>query len=128
MEYDFVNTWIFKHELSGEGLTGDEWVVLPHPLLLGMALAINRERPELLELIKVAIDGILGNPKDIFFTGRLFELIFDGVFLDCSSDDFEVSGVCSEFGGGDYEAISYLNETAFRFSMFGNVRNQNLFC
>lgn len=35
MEYDYVNTIFFRPELSGPGLTGDEFVVLAHPLLLG---------------------------------------------------------------------------------------------
>lgn len=126
MEYDFVNTLIFRPDLSGDGLTGDEFVILPHPLLLGIALSINRDRPELLEFIKVAIAGLLRNPKDIFFTGRLWDILFDGVILDCSLEDYEVSAVCSEFSGGGYKEISYINETAFTFSLFGNVSLANV--
>lgn len=35
MEYDYVNTIYFRPDLSGIGLTGDEFVVLAHPLILG---------------------------------------------------------------------------------------------
>lgn len=86
VEYDYVNTIYFRPELSASGLTGDEFVVLAHPLILGMAMSIKRERPELLELISNAINGLFRDPKNIFFTGRLFDLLFDGIYLDCSSE------------------------------------------
>lgn len=86
MEYDYVNTIYFRPDLSAPGLTGDEFVVLAHPLILGMAMSIKRERPELLEFISNAINGLFRDPKNIFFSGRLFDLLFDGIYLDCSSE------------------------------------------
>lgn len=121
MEYDYVNTLYFRPDLSGPGLTGDEYVVLAHPLLLGMAMSIKRERPELLEFINNAINGLLHDPKNIFFSGRLFDLLFSGIYLDCSSEHFEVSGVCSELGSDDHAEVTVLNETTYSFALFSHV-------
>lgn len=122
IEYDYRNTYQYKPERNGPGLTGDEIVTVAHPLLLSMFLSVNVDRPELLAFMQTAVNGLLHNPQDIFFTGRLWDLLYDGIVLDCSSEDFEVNAVCSEFDSGDYAEIQRINETAFSFSMFGNVR------
>ena len=127
IEYDYRNTYQYKPERNGPGLTGNEIVTVAHPLLLAMILSVNVDRPELLTFIQTAVNGLLHNPQDIFFTGRLWDLLYDGVVLDCSSEDFEVNAVCSEFDSGDYAEIRRINETAFSFSMFGNVSLFNIF-
>lgn len=121
MEYDYRNTYYYKPENNGPGLTGNEYVITAHPLLLAMIMAVHVEREELLPFIQAAIKGLLHDPKDIFFRGRAWDLFYDGIDLDCSSDAFEVTAVCSEFDSGDYKEIRRINETAFNFSMFGNV-------
>lgn len=121
IEYEYRNTYIYRPEKNGPGLTGDEIVTMPHPLLLGMALAVNVDREELVPFVYAAMKGLLRNPKDIFYHGRLWDILYDGIELDCSSDEFEVTAVCSEFSGGDYNEIRPINETAYNFSLFGNV-------
>lgn len=123
IEYDYRNTYIYKPEKNGAGLTGNEFVTIAHPLILAMVLSINIDREELLPFIQSAMNGLLHNPKDIFFSGRVWDLLYDGIDLDCSSDEFEVTAVCSEFDSGDYGEIQRFNETTFKFSMFGNVRS-----
>lgn len=121
IEYEYRNTYIYRPEKNGPGLTGNEFVIMAHPLILAMALSVNVDREELVPFVKAAMDGLLHNPKDIFFRGRVWDLLYDGIELDCSSDEFEVTAVCSEFGGGDYKEIRQINDTAYSFSMFGNV-------
>lgn len=121
IEYDFRKTYQYKPEKNGPGLTGNEIVTVANPLLLSVILAINTDRQDLLSFIHKAANGVLHNPQDIFFTGRLWDLLYDGIILDCSSDEFEVTAACSEFDSGDYGEIRRINETAFSFSLFGNV-------
>lgn len=129
MEYDYRNTYHYKPEQNGPGLTGNEIVTVAHPLILALLLAINVDRAELLPFIQTAMNGLLHNPTDIFFTGRVWDLLYDGIELDCSSDAFEVTAVCSEFDSGDYGEIRRFNETTFKFSLFGNVNfeSRNIF-
>lgn len=121
MEYEYRNTYFYRPEKNGPGLTGDEFVVTAHPLILAMALSLNVDRKDLVGLAYTAMNGLLNNPKDIFYRGRLWDLLYDGIDLDCSSQGFEVSAVCSEFSGGDYNEIRPINDTFYSFSLFGNV-------
>ena len=97
---------------------------MAHPFLLSTILLINIERPELLDFIYKSIKGVLHNPKDIFFTGRLWDFLYDGIDIDCSSNEIEVVAACSELGSGNYREVRRFNETTFKFSMFGTVNIQ----
>lgn len=121
MEYDFRNTYQYKPERNGPGLTGNEFVTVAHPFLLSTIMLIKLERPQLLDFIHRALNGILHDPQDIFFTGRLWDFLYDGVPLDCSSDGIEVIGACSEFENGVAAEVGPFNETTFKFAMFGTV-------
>lgn len=44
IEYDYVNTFIYRPEKNGPGLTGDEVITIAHPMIMAMILAINVER------------------------------------------------------------------------------------
>lgn len=121
LEYSYKNTYIYNPTKNGVGLTGNEIVTLLHPLILGMALSVNVDRRELLPFIEAAINGILGNPTDAFWTGRVMDLLFDGIPLDCRSETFQVAAACGEFSTGDYKAIQPVNESFYKFSLFGGV-------
>lgn len=97
---------------------------MTHPLTTGVAMQIYQERQELLPFINKVINGILSNPEDIFFKGRPFDILFDGITIDCSSNSFEVAAACEEFGAGYYKEFSRFNETSFKFSLLGNVNNR----
>lgn len=122
LEYSYMNTFIYVPEKNGPGLTGNEIVTLVNPVILAMSLTLNIDRPEMLNFVENAINGLFHNPKDIFWTGRVMDLLFDGIPLDCTSDAFEVAAACAEFSTGEHSAIQPLNETFFKFSLFAGVR------
>lgn len=76
---------------------------------------------ELLHFIMAAINGIYNNPSDVFYTGPVKNILFEGIKLDCSSDSYEVSGVCSELESDAYPQVRKISETEFSFSLVGNV-------
>lgn len=116
-----VNKYYFRPDLSGAGLTGDEIVTVAHPLLLGMFMAMNVDRKELLPFMFAAINDMFHHPKDIFYTGPAKNLLFTGIEIDCSSSGFEASAVCGELSGDDYQSVQPLNETTLQFNILGNV-------
>lgn len=121
LEYSYKNTFIYDPTQNGAGLTGNEIITIANPLLVGMALTLNVDRAEMLPLINAAVNGLFQQPKNIFWTGRAMQILFEGIPLDCSSDAFEVAAVCSEFASGEHSSIQPLNETFFNFSIFGGV-------
>lgn len=123
LEYSYKNTFIYDPTKNGAGLTGNEIVTIMNPMILGMALGINVDRQELLPFIENAIKGVFGNPSDAFWTGRVMDILFDGIPLDCSSNAFEVAAACGEFSSGEHKAIQPLNESFYKFSLFGGVNS-----
>lgn len=121
LTYHFKNTFIFRPDLSGQGLTGNEIITMPHALLSGLLLTINIDKKPMLPLITKSVDRIFQNPVDIFWQGRVMDILFDGIPVDCSSDSFEAQAVCSVFSTGDVKAVKPLNDTHYKFSLFASV-------
>lgn len=124
LEYSYKNTFIYNPAKNGPGLTGNEIVTMGHPMILGMALTINIERHEMLSFVVNSINGLLHHPTDAFWTGRVMDILFDGIVLDCTSDAFEVAAACAEFSSGDHASITPINETAYKFAMLSGVSKQ----
>lgn len=120
-ESDYINYYHFRPDRTDNGLTGEEIVMVPHPLLLSMLLTVNYDKPELIDFMTKAINKIFQNPEHIFYHGPAADLIFRGIPLDCSSEDFEPSAVCSELESDEYPLVQKLNDTFMQFSMIGNV-------
>lgn len=121
LEYSYKNTYIYNPAKNGAGLTGEEIITLMHPVILGMGLGISVDRPELLPFISNVIRDLFGAPSDAFWTGRVMDLLFDGIPIDCSSEGFEAAAACGEFSSGEHKAIQPQNETFYKFSLFGGV-------
>lgn len=87
-----------------------------------MSLAVNVDKKPMLGLVGKAIEEIFHHPKDPFWTGRFMDLFFDGIDIDCTSQEFEASAACAVFGDGQVKAIKPGHkEKFFKFSLFGGV-------
>lgn len=75
----------------------------------------------MLPLANKAIDAIFQFPKDPFWTGPIKDYLFDGIEIDCTSDNFAARAVCSIFETGDVQTIQPLRQDFFKFSVFGAV-------
>lgn len=86
-----------------------------------MALAVNVDKKPMLPLVNGAINGIFHHPKHPFWTGRVMDYLFDGIEIDCTSEDFEAKATCSIFETGEVKAVQPLRENFYKFSLFGAV-------
>lgn len=84
---------------------------------------MNVDRAPMLPLISKAVDLIFHEPKDIFWTGKAMDIMFNGILLDCSSTDFNAKAACSVFEGGEIKAVWPAEEpdAHFKFAIFGGV-------
>lgn len=126
MTYHAKNTFIFRKDLSGPGLTGDEIITIPHPVIMNMGLAVNVDRKPMLSLVAKAINILFHEPQDAFWTGRIMDLLYDGIPIDCSSDDFIAQATCGIFGDGDVKSIQRVDDHTFKFSFFGGANATDL--
>lgn len=90
-------------------------------VIASMALAVNVDKQPMLPIIVKAIDQLFHEPKDMFWTGRVMDVLFDGIPIDCSSDDFAASAACSVFKSGDVKAVRQIDDDHFKFSLFAGV-------
>lgn len=111
--------FVFRPDLSGPGLTGTEVLTIIDPLITSAALVVKRERAALLPLVAKAVDIVF--PQKIpFHTGPAMDILFDGYWVDCSSQEMPVKALC---GALETEAsgIKRYNETHLKFSLFQAV-------
>lgn len=113
------DTFYFVPEKSG-GLTGNEFVITLHPFLAGAFYGVKRDREPMLPLVTDALGHLLNNPKDPFFHGRAMDILFDGIIVNCESEEFSSKAVCSALET-DAKSLIKLNDTHFEFSIFGSV-------
>lgn len=96
--------------------------------MAGMILAVNVDKKPMLSLVAKAIDSLFHEPKDMFWTGRVMDMLFDGIPIDCTSTDFNAQAVCSVFDSGDINAIRKVEDGKFMFSLFAGVSQHLLLC
>lgn len=89
---------------------------------MGMLLAVNVDKKPFLSMIEGAIKELFHNPADAFYTGRVMDLLYNGVGVDCSSDDSTVMAICLEFQ--NQNAFKKIDDHHFSFSLFAGVSSK----
>lgn len=84
-----------------------------------MFLAINVDKQPMLPMVEGAMNNLFHNPTDAFFSGRIMDLLYDGVEVDCSADDNTVKAVCMNFEGE--KAFRKIDDKHYAFSLFAGV-------
>ncbi|XP_055299621.1 sensory neuron membrane protein 1-like [Sitodiplosis mosellana] len=121
--YHYRNKFIFRPDLS-DGLTGDEIITMPHPLIMGMLMAVNVDKQAMLPTIEGVLKNLFHDPADAFYTGRVMDLLFDGVGVDCSSDDKTTIAICMSFDSN--KALRKIDDQHYAFSLFGGTNYTDL--
>lgn len=89
----------------------------------GMVNQIARDSPALLPIINQAIPAIFLEPHSIYLTGKVKDILFDGVRIYCNITKFPAKAVCTQMKAqipGLKEAES---KDIFLFSLLGTVGN-----
>ncbi len=146
LTFNMKNTFIFRPDLS-KGLNGNEIITTVDSLIMvglihshclsfvfiftfpsyrfkGLSLAVNVDKKPMLPLISRAINEIFHQPKTPFWTGRVMDYLFDGIEIDCTSEEFDAKAICSVFASGEAKAIQPVRENIYKFSVFGAVSFQ----
>nr|CAI5820948.1 unnamed protein product [Callosobruchus analis] len=97
--------------------SGQTEVTIPHPLILGVANAVVRQKPGALNLINKAIKSVYSNPSSIFLTATVDEILFDGVMIHCGASDFAGKAMCSQLK--QEPSLRHITEDDLAFSLLG---------
>ncbi|KAG7191191.1 hypothetical protein KM043_013986 [Ampulex compressa] len=120
VEYSLKATWYFNPAKSN-GLTGEEELVFPHLLILGMVLTTLREKPTAIGVVSKAVDSIFKKPGSIFVKAKAREILFDGLPVDCTVKDFAGAMVCSILKEQSKDLVAD-GEDRYLFSLFGGTQ------
>lgn len=74
--------------------------------------------PEVLDFIQKGMQDIFNNMTSMFGTFRAFDIIWDGVYIDCDKTDFAAKSVCAAIA---VENVDKIDEKHFRASLFKRV-------
>ncbi|XP_018359576.1 PREDICTED: sensory neuron membrane protein 1-like isoform X1 [Trachymyrmex cornetzi] len=117
VEYSMKTTWFFNPKKSN-GLTGEEIMVFPHLMILGMVGATLLDKPAAIGVVGKAVDSIFHKPDSIFVTAKAKDILFDGLPVDCDVKDFAGSAVCNLLKTEAKDLIPD-GENRYKFSLFG---------
>lgn len=112
---------ILKNSLNGSILNSKIFFFSIFVVIMSMALAVNVDKKPMLPAIVSGLKALFHDPTEPFWTGRVMDLLYDGIPIDCSSDEFSAKAICAQFDNPDMKAMRKLNDTAFAFSLFDGV-------
>ncbi|XP_028032110.1 sensory neuron membrane protein 1 [Bombyx mandarina] len=125
INYKKIDVFLFKPELSGPGLTGEEVIVMPNIFMMAMALTVYREKPAMLNVAAKAINGIFDSPSDVFMRVKALDILFRGIIINCDRTEFAPKAACTTIKKEAPNGIVFEPNNQLRFSLFG-VRNNSV--
>lgn len=88
-------------------------------VLMGALLATNVDKQPMLSMVEGGMKSLFNDPPDTFFTGRVMDLLYDGILVDCTKTDQVATALCLNFE--NEKAFKKLDNGFMKFSMFGGV-------
>lgn len=89
-----------------------------------MVGAVERDKPSVLGMVNKALPFLFGDPETVFLKTTVNDLLFGGNVINCTSKNFAASAICT-FLRKESASFEVVNNTIFKFSVFGVVRGKN---
>lgn len=89
-----------------------------------MFLATNVDKQAMLPAVEGVVKNLFHDPADAFYTGRVMDVLYDGVPVDCSADDKMTVAICLSFDTN--QALRKVGDHQYTFSLFGGVSTNQL--
>lgn len=92
-------------------------------VLNSIGLAVHFEYRQFLNIAKTAIKELFHEPTDVFWSGRVMDLLFDGIEIDCETNVPMAKLTCNEIRKAKNPAIRPSVGKKLKFSLLGGVKN-----
>lgn len=79
------------------------------------------EYQQFMHVAVAAIKEIFQEPTDAFWTGRVMDILFDGIEIDCTTKNPLARIACKEIRTNKNPAIQLIDQTHMKFSLLGGV-------
>lgn len=120
LEFSLTNKFIFRPDLTLP-LTGEELITIPHLVILGGLIKVKREREDMMNFVTSGMDLIFDTPESAFLTAKAWDILYEGVPINCAHTEFTAKVICSALSSEMKDAIEVVNKTELRISMFNQV-------
>ncbi|VEN39902.1 unnamed protein product [Callosobruchus maculatus] len=117
LTYSPYDIFSFNQNKSGD-LDDNEYVTILNPIIVGMVNQVAKESPALLSIVNQAIIAIF-QPKSIYITARVRDILFDGIEINCNITDFAAKAVCTQIKSMSAFKAHQTKKNVFLFSVFG---------
>lgn len=84
-----------------------------------MLMAVNYDKQAMLPEIETVIKNMFHDPSDVFYTGKVMDILFDGVPIDCETEHGVTAAICLSFD--DNPNMRKIDDFHYAFSLFGSV-------
>ncbi|XP_001986282.2 sensory neuron membrane protein 1 [Drosophila grimshawi] len=121
ISFNMRNTFKSRSDL---GLTGEELITLPHPLLQFMTIANLGQPAETQAAVALGLDLIL-KPESAFITAKFSDLFYNGIEVNCAQEHAAALAICQQFQMGAVPGAIPLNATHYSFSLMGAGNHTN---
>lgn len=95
---------------------------MQHQVLIGIGMTTHLEMPQFMHVAVAAINELFNNPVDVFWTGRVMDLLFNGIEINCNTTDPLTKVACREIRKRKISSFQPIENKRFRFSALGAVR------
>lgn len=85
-------------------------------------MMVHFELPQFMHVAVAAINELFDEPKDVFWTGKAIDLLFNGIEIDCNVTNPLTKIACREIRKRKDSYFKRLDNNKYLFSMFGGVR------
>lgn len=92
-------------------------------MIAGILLAANVDKPVMLPRIENGIKNLFHNPSDAFYTGRVMDILFNGLQVDCTNKETFTAAICGNLEDQPLQ-VRRIDKNHLKFSLFGNVCEQ----
>lgn len=89
-------------------------------MIAGILLAANVDKPVMIPRIENGIKNLLHNPSDAFYTGRVMDILFNGLQVDCTNNETFTAAICGNLESQPLQ-VRRIDKNYLNFSLFGNV-------
>lgn len=89
-----------------------------NPLFQGGLLRTVRDMPEVFPFIQKGLQEIFADLTSMFVNLRAYDMLYDGVEINCDKTDFAAKAICAAIGA---EKVEKIDEKHFKASLFKEV-------